>query len=309
MTNHSVTHTSDQHQDFSETNQVPLWQILVIGALVLAMYLPILINLVGDWYVDDNYSHGFLIIPISVWLIWRKRKDLRNIPIETCNWGIPVIIGSMLLFIVGTAGAEFFTTRVSFVFLIFGITLYMAGYRFVREIWFAFFFLLFMIPVPYILYYTATFPLQLLGSKIAAGVLGVIGIPHLRQGNIIHLPDNYSLEVAEACSGLRSLVTLLALGALLGYLTQKHKWKAVTLFVATVPIAIAANIFRICVTAVGAYGVSRAVAEDFIHELSGTIVFMFSLVCLLILSSILRANEISGDEYKGGKLSAGKGES
>lgn len=273
------------------TTRIPLWQVAVLGAAFLIMYLPILIDLVSDWYVDPNYGHGFLIIPVSAWLIWRKRAVLRTIPLETGKWGLPIIIAALALFIVGTAGAEFFTTRVSMVILLFGITLYMAGPRFVREIWFAFFFLLFMIPVPYIIYYSATFPLQLLGSKIAAGVLGVIGIPHLRQGNIIHLPDNYSLEVAEACSGLRSLVTLLALGALLAYLTLKTKWKAITLFLATVPIAIAANIFRITVTAIGAYGISRKVAEDVLHELSGTIVFMFSLICLLILSSILRMKE------------------
>jgi exosortase len=273
------------------TPAIPLWQILVLGAAFLILYLPILIDLVSDWYHDPNYGHGFLIIPVSAWLIWKKRAVLKAIPLETGKWGLPVTIASLALFVVGTAGAEFFTTRVSMVGLLFGITLYLAGPRFLREIWFAFFFLLFMIPVPYIIYYSATFPLQLLGSKIAAGVLGVIGIPHLRQGNIIHLPDNYSLEVAEACSGLRSLVTLLALGALLSYLTLKTKWKAMTLFLATIPIAIAANIFRITVTAIGAYGISRKIAEDFLHELSGTIVFMFSLICLLILSSILRVRE------------------
>ncbi len=299
MANHSISHTPDLNEGTSPDNRIPLWQILFIGAVVLLMYLPILIDLVGDWYNDPNYSHGFLIIPISVWLIWRKRKDLQNVPIETSKWGIPVILGSLALFILGTAGAEFFTTRVSFVGLLFGITLYLAGYRFVREIWFAYFFLLFMIPVPYILYYTATFPLQLLGSKVASGVLTVIGIPHLRQGNIIHLPDNYSLEVAEACSGLRSLVTLLALGALLAYWTQNYKWKAMVLFLITIPIAIAANIFRICVTAIGAYGISHAVAEDYIHELSGTIVFMFSLVCLLIISALLKANEKKSDDSGG----------
>jgi exosortase len=273
------------------TPAIPLWQILILGAAFLILYLPILIDLLSDWYNDPNYGHGFLIIPVSAWLIWRKRAVLKTIPLETGKWGLPVIIASLALFIVGTAGAEFFTTRVSMIGLIFGITLYMAGPRFMREIWFAFFFLLFMIPVPYIIYYSVTFPLQLLGSKIAAGVLGVIGIPHLRQGNIIHLPDNYSLEVAEACSGLRSLVTLLALGALLSYLTMKTKWKAMTLFLATIPIAIAANIFRITVTAIGAYGISRKIADDFLHELSGTIVFMFSLICLMILSSILRVRE------------------
>jgi exosortase len=271
--------------------ELPWWQIVVIGGVILVMYLPILAQLAGEWYTDDNYSHGFLIIPISAWIVWKKRAVLRTIPLESSKWGIPVIVASLLIFILGTAGMEYFTARVSLVGLLFGITLYLAGARFAREIWFAYFFLLFMIPVPYIIYYSATFPLQLLGSKVASGLLGIMGIPHLRQGNIIHLPDNYSLEVAEACSGLRSLVTLLALGALLAYWTQTFKWKALTLFAATIPIAIAANIFRICITAVGAYGISRAVAEDFIHELSGTIVFMFSLACLLFLSSILRMGE------------------
>ena len=291
MSDQSLNSTADGSALSKSTPAIALWQILVLVAAFLILYLPILIDLVSDWYHDPNYGHGFLIIPVSAWLIWRKRAVLKTIPLETGKWGLPITIASLVLFILGTAGAEFFTTRVSMVGLLFGMTLFLAGPRFIREIWFAFFFLLFMIPVPYIIYYSVTFPLQLLGSKIAAGVLGVIGIPHLRQGNIIHLPDNYSLEVAEACSGLRSLVTLLALGALLAYLTLKTKWKALTLFLATIPIAIAANIFRITITAIGAYGISRKIAEDFLHELSGTIVFMFSLICLLILSSILRVRE------------------
>jgi exosortase len=291
VSDQSLNSTADSSALPKSAPAIALWQILVLIAAFLIPYLPILIDLVSDWYNDPNYGHGFLIIPVSAWLIWRKRAVLKTIPLETGKWGLPITIASLVLFILGTAGAEFFTTRVSMVGLLFGMTLYLAGPRFLREIWFAFFFLLFMIPVPYIIYYSLTFPLQLLGSKIAAGVLGVIGIPHLRQGNIIHLPDNYSLEVAEACSGLRSLVTLLALGALLSYLTLKTKWKALTLFFATIPIAIAANIFRITITAIGAYGISRKIAEDFLHELSGTIVFMFSLVCLLILSSILRVRK------------------
>ncbi|MCK4858385.1 MAG: exosortase/archaeosortase family protein, partial [candidate division Zixibacteria bacterium] len=249
---------------------IPLWQIAVLLAIFLVLYLPVLIDLVADWEEDANYSHGFLIIPIVAYLIWKKRATLREIPIYTCNWGLLVVLASLLLFIIGVAGAEFFSTRVSMVGLLLGITLYLAGWRFVREIWFCFFFLLFMIPIPYIIYYSATFPLQLTGSKIAGAVIGLLGIPHLRQGNIIHLPDNYSLEVAEACSGLRSLVTLLALAALLAYWTQRTKIRAAVLFLAALPVAIAANTFRVTVTAIGAYGISRKIAEDIIHELSGT---------------------------------------
>jgi exosortase len=275
-------------EPLSISHRPPLWQILLLAAIFLVLYLPVLANLVSDWEEDANYSHGFLIIPISAYLLWKKREELKKIPLETCNWGLVLVVGSLALYLFGTAGMEFFTTRVSMIGLIAGVVLYLAGWRFLREIWFPIAFLLFMIPVPYILYYSATFPLQLFGTKVAGFVIGLLGIPHLRQGNIIHLPDNYSLEVAEACSGLRSLVTLLALAALIAYLTQRTKPRAIVLFLSAVPIAIAANIFRITVTAVGAYGISRELAEDLLHEISGIIVFAFSLVCLLILSSILR---------------------
>jgi exosortase len=271
---------------------IALWQMAVLAAIFLAIYFPVLEGLVQDWLVDGNYSHGFLIIPISAFIVWRKRHRLKEIPIETSNWGLLLLGGSLLLLLVGVAGAEFFTTRVSMIGVLAGMTLYLTGWRFTREIWFAFFFLLFMIPVPYIIYYSATFPLQLFGSKVASVVIGLIGIPHLRQGNIIHLPDNYSLEVAEACSGLRSLVTLLALAALLAYLTQNSKFKSVILFLSAIPIAIGANVFRITVTAIGAYGISRKVADEVVHEMSGMIVFGFTLVCLLIFGSILRAGKL-----------------
>ena len=277
--------------DTATAVEVPWWHIVLLLALFAVIYGPVLFGLVDDWNDDDNYSHGFLVIPISAFLIWQKRKTLREIPFSTCNWGLLLLFGSLVLLLIGVAGAEYFSTRVSMVGVLAGIVLYLTGWRYTREIWFPIAFLLFMIPVPYILYYSATFPLQLFGSKVAAFVIGLLGIPHLRQGNIIHLPDNYSLEVAEACSGLRSLVTLMALAALLAYWTQNSKIKSVILFLSAVPIAIGANVFRITVTAVGAYGISRKIAEDFLHELSGTIVFLFSLVCLLILSSILRATK------------------
>ncbi len=273
----------------ADSAEVPWWQIVVLLAFFAVIYAPVIVDLVLDWNADDNYSHGFLIIPISAFLIWQKRKTLSEIHLETCKWGLLLVAGSLILLLIGVAGAEFFTTRVSMVGLLASVILYLTGWRYTREIWFPIAFLLFMIPVPYILYYSATFPLQLFGSKVAAVAIGLLGIPHLRQGNIIHLPDNYSLEVAEACSGLRSLVTLLALAALLAYWTQNNKYKSIILFLAAIPIAIGANVFRISVTAIGAYGISRKIAEDFLHELSGTIVFLFSLVCLLILSSLLRA--------------------
>jgi exosortase len=259
----------------------------ILFALIIIVYFPVLYDLILDWYIDSNYSHGFLILPIALWLIWRKRKELAETPINRNSLGLIFIIGSLFLLIAGTAGAEYFTTRVSFVFLLFSISLYMFGWQLSRKIWFAFFFMLFMIPIPYVIYYSVTFPMQLFASKVSTAILGVIGLPLLRQGNIIHIP-NYSLEVAEACSGIRSLLSLLALGALFAYFTQPNKIKALILFLSTIPIAIAGNVFRISMTALAAHVISPKFAEGTLHEISGLLVFMFSLVLLVIVGAILK---------------------
>ncbi|HER00309.1 MAG TPA: exosortase/archaeosortase family protein [candidate division Zixibacteria bacterium] len=262
-------------------------RIWIILGLAIIVYLPVLIDLVGDWYNDDNYTHGFLILPISLWLIWRKRRELAETPTHRNNFGLVFIIGSLFLLIGGTAGAEYFTTRVSFVAFLFSLSLYMFGWPFTRKIWFAFFFMLFMIPIPYVIYYSLTFPMQLFASKISTNILNLIDLPLIRQGNIIHIP-NYSMEVAEACSGIRSLFSLLALGALYAYFTQPNKVKAVILFLSTIPIAIAGNVFRITVTALGAHLISTEFAEGPLHEISGMIVFVFSLILLMIFGAILK---------------------
>ncbi len=262
-------------------------KIWILFALIIIVYLPVLYDLFLDWYTDDNYSHGFLILPIALWLIWRKRHELAQIPTNRNRLGILFIIGSLFLLIAGTAGAEYFTTRVSFVFLLFSISLYMFGWQFTKQIWFAFFFMLFMIPLPYVIYYSVTFPMQLFASKVSTTILSGIGLPLLRQGNIIHIP-NYSLEVAEACSGIRSLFSLLALGALFAYFTQPNKIKATILFLSTIPIAIAGNVFRITMTALAAHTISPKFAEGTLHEISGLLVFLFSLVLLVIFGAILR---------------------
>ena len=262
-------------------------EIWLIPILITIVYLPVLIDLVTDWYTDSNYSHGFLILPLSIWLIWRKRKELAVTPINRNMLGLVFIIGSLILLIAGTAGAEYFTTRISLVFLLFSISLFLFGWTFTRKIWFAFFFMLFMIPIPYVIYYSLTFPMQLFSSKVSSTLLDIISLPHVRQGNIIHIPG-YSLEVAEACSGIRSLFSLMALGALLAYFTQPNKYKAVTLFLSTILIAIAGNVFRITFTAITAHTVSVKFAEGVLHEISGLLVFVFSLILLLIFGAILK---------------------
>jgi len=253
---------------------------------ILLFNIPVFRDLIADWIRDNNYSHGFLIIPVSIFIFYRKRKEL-TFPAKSSGWGIILILAGCLAFIFGIAASEYFTTRFSLVLIFTGISLYYLGSANFRKVWFAFFFLLFMIPIPAIIYHSATLPMQLMATKITDYLLHVIGVPSIRQGNIIFLPE-YTLEVAEACSGLRSLATLMALGALYAHLAMPGKARPVILFLATIPIAIITNIIRLLFTAIGAYAISTKMAEDFLHELSGLIVFITALIFLFILGAFLK---------------------
>lgn len=261
------------------------FRIAFILLLLIVAYLPVLKDLVFDWYTDSNYSHGFLIIPIAAYLIYRKRDEFTTE--ESARWpGAVLLIMGLVLLVLGSAAAEYFTVRFSFVLSLTGIGLFVLGWKDFRKVWFAFFFLLFMIPIPAIFYYSATMPMQLFSSKLADAAIKAVGIESVRSGNIIDLPG-YRLEVAEACSGLRSLVTLMALGALYAKLTLSGIWRPILLFIATVPIAIAANVFRIFVTAFGAVYISPKIADEFLHEVSGIMVFLSALFMTVVLGRII----------------------
>jgi len=277
--------TEPQLQTSSPGFAFRLWHLLVI--IMLVAYFPVLYDLVLDWASDDNYSHGFLVPLVSAYFLWRDRERWRQTTFTYTPAGWVMILAALALFIVGTAGAEYFTARCSLVFLIFGLVWTFGGRPALRLAWFPIVYLLLMIPIPYVIYYSATFPMQLLASKVAGKGLAIIGVPFIRQGNVIHLPG-YALEVAEACSGLRSLVALLALGAAYARLTQPTLGWQIILFICTVPIALAANIFRVWATALGAYAISPKVAEDFLHEFSGIVVFVISFIFLFILGGVFR---------------------
>ena len=261
------------------------YQPLILIGLSFIFYWPIFTDLVADWYYDQNYSHGFLIPPISIFLFYIASRNFDDNKPRAAV-GLIIIAAALIMLIFGTAGAEYFTSRVSFVILLAGIALLYIGWSNFRKSWFSFFFLLFMIPIPNIIYTTLTIPMQLLVSKVTIVLLHAISVPSDLNGNIIFLPG-YPLEVSEACSGLRSLFSLLAMSFLIGYLTLKKLWSALTLTILTFPIAIAANIFRIFVTALLAYAVSPEFAEGFLHTISGLVVFVVALGMILIAKGAL----------------------
>ncbi len=261
--------------------------IYLIAALLALVYLPTLIDLIVDWSTDGNYSHGFLVPIISGYLIWRKRKELAGLEKSPDKIGLAVVIFGMILFILGNGASEYFTVRFSLVVIIFGLVLYLFGRRIIRMTWFEIIFLFFMVPIPYVIYFSATFPMQLLASKVTVSILKFVGMAVVRQGNIIHLP-NHSLEVAEACSGMRSLISLLALGAIYAYLTQKRLSAKVILFLSTIPIAVAGNIFRVLLTSIIVYTSDINVTEGATHFVMGASVFIIAFILLFIFGAVLR---------------------
>lgn len=255
------------------------YQPLFLLGLSFIFYWPVFTDLVSDWYYDQNFSHGFLIAPVAIFLFCRASKKFEKHSQEPLT-GLVIIGTAMILLIFGTAGAEYFTARFSFVVFLTGLGILYLGWSNFKRAWFPFFFLLFMIPIPNIIYTTLTIPMQLFASKMTISLLHFISVPSDLNGNIILLPG-YPLEVSEACSGLRSLFSLLTLSVLIGYLTLKQFWPSAILLALTFPIAVAANIFRIFITSLLAYTVSPGIAEGFLHSLSGLMVFLVALIMIL----------------------------
>ncbi len=266
------------------------WTTWLLVLLFIGLYLQVIIGLVLEWWGDSNYSHGFLVPLVAAYLVWKKKDKLKSLERKKSYFGFLILLLGLGIYIAGTAGAEYFSARFSLVIVLLGLVYYLNGKEWAKELLFPIAFLAFMVPIPGVIYYAIAFPMQMLSSKLTQSVLHVIGLPSARQGNIILLP-NYSLEVVEACSGLRSLVSLLALGAFFAYMTfprdtnsGKSNWSRLILFLSVFPIAIGANIFRILITAIGAYVISPKLAEDFLHKLSGLIVFLVSVFSLFIFS-------------------------
>jgi exosortase len=231
------------------------------------------------WASDDNYSHGFLIWPLALYFIWERRRFLRELPLHGSAWGMPLVGFALLLFLCGMLGGVNFLLRLSVVPLLFGSILWVGGRRWARELAFPVFFLLLAIPPPQFVFVQVAFPLQILASQVAEGVLFQLGVPILREGNVIHLPYT-QLEVAEACSGLRSLQALVTIGIVFAYFFGRGWLQRIAIVCASLPIAITVNALRVTGTGYLAYHYGLEVATGYYHMLEGFA--MFGLACALL---------------------------
>ncbi len=272
---------------FQDSLRENRWYLLALLPLLVLTYWTVVPGMVSDWNNDPNYSHGFLVPLIAGYFAWQKWPELKDLPTRPSNLGLLVVIGSLLLLIFGFAGTEYFTMRSSLVFLLAGIILFWFGWAIFKGLLLPVGFLLFMVPLPYIVYDAMAFPLKLLVAKFSVAALKLMGIAVLREGNIIMFPQTV-LEVADACSGLRSLMSLLALAVAYAVFSQKSNLMRVIMVLSAVPIAIATNMFRVIVTGVLAQHYGAAAAEGFFHEFAGLAVFALAMILLFLLGALLR---------------------
>ena len=255
---------------------------VVICLLIAAVYSRVLVKLVTDWWQIPDFSHGFLVPLFAAYLVWEKRETLRGIKAAPSWSGIAVMLLGLVILILGVYGSNLFLSRVSLVILLSGVVLCFGGPQLLKELRFALLVLLLAIPLPSIIFNQITFPLQILASKLASSLLPLFGVPVLREGNVIELPL-MKLEVAEACSGIRSLMSLFTMAVFYGYFMEKSNLRRVALAVASIPIAIAANAVRILGTGLCVQYWDPDKAMGFFHEFSGWVIFMVSLALLYLV--------------------------
>jgi len=266
-------------------NRLPWAGIAWFGLILVACYLPVLQRLIHQWNYDPDMGHGFFVPVIAAFIVWQRRNELAAIKPQPNLWGLLVIAWGAIQLLIATLGAELFTARMSFVITIIGVVWTLGGTLMLKKLAFPLFLLFFMLPIPSVIYSAATFKLQILASQLADNALTVLAIPVLREGNVLELP-NQKLSVVEACSGIRSLLSLTFLSLVYGYFFERKTWIRVVLFISTIPIAIVANASRVTMTGIMTQ-VKADLAEGFFHQAEGWVIFMVALAILIVWHQVL----------------------
>ena len=302
-----------------------VWKAVLLSAAVAFAYWGVLARLGRFWWEDENYSHGLLIPFVIGYILWTERERLASVAERPrAFWGAGAVVAALLMLWVGTAGAELFTQRTSLVVLLAGLAVYFRGWRLLRAVGVPLLLLALAIPVPSIVFNKIAFPLQLFASRCAVWAMRMFDIPVLREGNVIELyplgsTTTKKLEVVEACSGIRSLMTLVTLAVVFAYFTSPtdedgsggkrlaryRVWRAALIILAAVPIAIVTNAARVSGTGVLARYYGTEVADGFFHEFSGWVIYVAAFLLLFAFGWLIdRFNPTRG----GGPSGRGGGE-
>ena len=276
----------DENAELREKTQLPWTAVAWFGALLILSYAPILYKLGVQWATDEDMGHGFFVPLVAGYIAWDRRAQLTAVKPTPNYWGLAIAILGAVQLMLGTFAAQIFIARTAFLVSLVGVVLFLGGFRTLKILAFPLFLMVFMFPLPAIIYSRITLPLQLFASSVAENILGFIGIPILRDGNVLELPNGQKLQVVEACSGIRSLLSLSFLSLIYAHFFDKKVWMRWVLLVATIPIAIAANASRVTLTGfISEY--RPALAHGIFHTLEGWVLFIVALVLLVAFHQFL----------------------
>jgi len=261
-------------------------KIAVLLSIWAVLFIPIYPELVQDWLAHSDNTHGFLVPIIAGYLAWQKKDKLKLATISISLWGNVVLFLSLATHVLSYAGGLAFPSRVALVLSLLGLIWSSLGLEIAKIIFPPVMFLLFMIPVPYSLMNFVSVPLQLMATRISGNIIVACSIPVYREGNILYFM-NTQLEVAEACSGIRSVMALTMLAVIFASMLQDGWKKRTIMVVSAIPIAMIANILRISGTGILAHFFGDKVARGFLHEFSGIAIFIFGLGVLWQIFTII----------------------
>jgi exosortase len=265
-----------------QTTATPWLLLTVLIGAVIGLYGPVLLGLWSDWMHDDNYAHGVLVPPFVAWLIWRRRAHFQRLDPRPSYAGALLVAAGLCLYLLGQVGFEFFITRVSLLVVLCGIVVQLLGWRHLRLCAFPLVLLALAIPLPALIFNEIALPMQLLASRFGVATLGALDITAVREGNIIVL-ERATLEVAEACSGIRSLISLGTLALVYGYLNRQSMPARALVVVAVLPVVIVANGLRVASAGVVAHAYGAQAAAGFLHSFSGWLFFGSAVLMLVVV--------------------------
>src|SRR5258708_30185338 len=261
--------------------------LVVVAILAGVLYWPVLRELVFEWWENPDYTHGFLVPVFAGFVVWATRNRYKTIPLLPSNFGLMFMFAAIVLLLLGTLAADEFSTRISICVLLAGMVVYLCGWTMLRALAFPLWYLTLAIPLPGIIYGQITFPLQLLASRIGARLIELTGVPVFREGNLFPVP-NYSVEVAQACSGIRSLLTLMALAVRYAYFADSRRWLRILLLLLMIPLAVFTHALRIMVSCLVGNRFGAEYAEGFLHAFSGWLIYLVALALMFLTHWAIR---------------------
>lgn len=260
----------------------------LLAAALVAVYAPVFVDLYLAWTgVGSYYLHGFLIPPISLYFVWQKRRELQAAPLRR-TWAGVVLVGlACLMLLAGQAIGIRIAGQVSLLVMITGLILAFLGPRHAALVWFPILFLLMMIPIPMSVVQSVALHIKLFATQMAVVLAQLCMLPVIREGSYVYFGEDHFI-IGEVCGGLRSLISLLSVGAVVAYISNTRSWARWLLFAASGPIAVIANIVRIFLLCVAGFFWGSQTATGKFHDISGIVIFLVAFLLLFSLDSLLR---------------------